>query len=79
MKRKMHYQIHPRETVLPRCAPVHVGEGQVKEEIENFLQALDSYPARVAKDPGVSFHQHLSSFFTTAHSDSGRDNRTRRQ
>jgi hypothetical protein len=71
MKRKMHYHVQPRETLPPRSE-------QVQAEIENFLQALDSYPARVAKDPGLSFHQYLGSFFTAAH-DHRRDHRSRRQ
>jgi hypothetical protein len=36
---------------------------QVQQEIQNFLQALDSYPARVAREPRVTFHQHLCSMF----------------
>jgi hypothetical protein len=39
---------------------------QVQREIENFLQALDSYPARVAREPRLSFHEHLSSVFAAA-------------
>jgi hypothetical protein len=33
----------------------------VEEEIQNFLRAVDSYPARVAKEPRVTFREHLSS------------------
>jgi hypothetical protein len=65
----MHYQIQPREIVAPRSRPVHVVREQVQEEIRNFLQALDSYPARVAKEPRVSFHQHLCSVFAGARDD----------
>jgi hypothetical protein len=39
---------------------------EVQREIRNFLQALDSYPARVAREPRLSFHQHLCSVFTAA-------------
>ncbi len=39
---------------------------QVQREIQNFLQALDSYPARVAREPRLSFHQHLCSVFAAA-------------
>lgn len=35
---------------------------QVREEIQNFLRAVDSYPDRVKKEPSVSFRQHLCSF-----------------
>jgi hypothetical protein len=71
MKRKMHYRIQPREVVVSRNRPVHVVREQVQEEIRNFLQALDSYPARVAKEPRVSFHQHLCSVFDGARYDRG--------
>ena len=46
---------------------------EVQREIRNFLQALDSYPARVAQEPRVSFHQHLCSVFATARADRGAD------
>jgi len=32
---------------------------QVKQEIENFLQALSSYPDRFAREPRLSFQEHL--------------------
>jgi sugar-specific transcriptional regulator TrmB len=56
MKPKVFYQIQPREVVSLRTE-------QVQEEIQSFLEAVDSYPARAAKEPGVSFHQHLCSIF----------------
>jgi hypothetical protein len=56
MKPKVSYQIQPREVVSLRTE-------QVQEEIQSFLEAVDSYPARAAKEPGVSFHQHLRSIF----------------
>src|SRR5579864_9625301 len=31
---------------------------QVRREIENFLQALHSYPDRFARDPRVTFEEH---------------------
>ncbi len=65
----MHYHVQPRETVPPR-------NEQVQMDIQNFLRALDSYPARVAKEPRISFQQHLSSFFAPAHDDQ-RSNRLR--
>ena len=39
---------------------------QVQREIQSFLQALDSYPAHVAREPRVSFEQHLCSVFAAA-------------
>jgi hypothetical protein len=72
----MHYQIQSREIVAPRSRSVHVVREQVQNEIQNFFQALDSYPARVAKEPRVSFHQHLCSVFAGAH-DGRRDTRSR--
>jgi len=83
MKPKMHYQVQPREIASPPSAPnvrKQVQKERVQEEIQSFLQALDSYPARVADEPGVSFHQHLSSLFA-ARSDSDRspNDRLRRQ
>ena len=34
-------------------------ERDVKQEIENFLNALNSYPDRFAREPQLSFHEHL--------------------
>jgi hypothetical protein len=79
MKRKMQYHVQPEHIAPPRIAPVQVVKGQVQEEIKSFLRALDSYPARVARDPGVSFHQHLSSFFGGARNQNENDRRARRQ
>jgi hypothetical protein len=39
-------------------------EREVRQEIENFLNALSSYPDRFARDPYVSFEEHL--FIVTA-------------
>ncbi len=64
MKPKVSYQIQPREVVSLRTE-------QVQEEIQGFLEAVDSYPARAAKEPGVSFHQHLCSIFAARND--GRD------
>lgn len=74
MKPKVHYQVQPRQPVPPRLQPipllsVHFAsrqmplEEEVQQEIDTFLQALDSYPARAAKDHRVSFQQHLRSIF----------------
>ena len=42
-------------------------EQQVQEEIETFLNALSSYPERFARDPYVSFEQHLFSIVASSH------------
>jgi hypothetical protein len=34
-------------------------EREVQREIENFMRALTSYPDRFARDPYLSFEQHL--------------------
>ena len=47
-------------------------EQEVRREIEDFLAALSSYPERVAKDPTVSFEQHLYSVITMNFSESTR-------
>jgi hypothetical protein len=73
MKPKMHYQVQPREIAPPRTE-----QAQVQHEIQSFLRAVDSYPARVAKEPRVSFPQHLRSDFA-ADRDDRHDDRTRRQ
>ena len=39
----------------------------VELEIENYLQALSSYPERFAQDPCVSFEQHFYSMTTAGH------------
>jgi hypothetical protein len=36
---------------------------QVRREIQNFLEAVNSYPERVAREPQATFQQHLCSFF----------------
>ena len=37
------------------------GNEQVRVEIEAFLEALTSYPARFAADPQVTFEEHRAS------------------
>jgi hypothetical protein len=56
MKPKVHGQVQPREVVRR--------DAQVRQEIQNFLIALDSYPDRAAREPRISFQQHLCSIFT---------------
>ena len=36
---------------------------QARREIESFLLAVRSYPDRVAKEPGITFDQHLANVF----------------
>ena len=35
------------------------GDEQVLFDIQSFLEALQSYPARATKEPGITFEQHL--------------------
>ena len=42
-------------------------ERDVQQEIDSFLRALSSYPDRFAREPYLSFQQHLSSIVTAAH------------
>jgi hypothetical protein len=65
MKPKVHYQVQPRQNVPP--------EAQVHQEIETFLRALDTYPARAAKQPRVTFQEHLCSI-SAARNDNDNDN-----
>jgi hypothetical protein len=78
----MHYPIQPRESVAVCRESVPLVGAQVRQEIQNFFRALDSYPARVAKEPRLSFHQHLCSLFAASPgrgSDDRRETRPRRQ
>jgi hypothetical protein len=74
MKPKMQEQIE-----LPEIAAAHSTQFQVhvqrevQEEIQNFLRAVDSYPARVAKEPSVTFQQHLGSIFAASSDRNGND------
>ena len=43
-------------------------ENEAQREIENFLQAVRSYPDRFAREPYLSFQQHLCSIATGADS-----------
>jgi len=70
MKAKMHYHVQPRAIAPPR-------NEQVRQEIRNFLRAVDSYPNRVAKEPEITFQQHLCSFISSD-SHECRENRLRR-
>ena len=61
MKRKLGSQIQSCEIRLP-------SHEQAKSEIQSFLRAVDSYPARVAENPALTFHQHLRSLLASAQS-----------
>jgi hypothetical protein len=41
-------------------------EYDVRQEIDSFLRAINSYPDRFAREPYLSFQQHLSSIATTS-------------
>src|ERR1700687_2727369 len=45
---------------------------QVRREIENFLQALHSYPDRFARDPRVTFEEHHGGLVRAAMTESRR-------
>jgi hypothetical protein len=77
MKPKMQHQVQLRETAPPRGAQIQIIQGKVEEEIRDFLHAVNSYSARVAKEPRVSFHQHLSSIFAARNNENERDHRER--
>ncbi|HVI10875.1 MAG TPA: hypothetical protein VND65_21500 [Candidatus Binatia bacterium] len=54
----MRQQVQLGETAVPP-------NQRAEAEIRSFLRALQSYPARAAKEPGVSFEQHLATFFNS--------------
>jgi hypothetical protein len=42
-------------------------ELEVQQEIDSFLRAVSSYPDRFAREPYLSFQQHLSSIVTATY------------
>ncbi|MGD0512390.1 MAG: hypothetical protein ABSA29_03755 [Terriglobales bacterium] len=42
---------------------------EVQSEIDSFLRAVQSYPDRFAREPYLSFQQHLSSIVIATHTD----------
>jgi len=42
-------------------------EPGAQQEIDSFLRAMRSYPDRFAREPYLSFQQHLSSIVTATH------------
>ena len=65
MKTKKHHA-----TLDGSATPEHKAqhESDAQREIENFLQAVESYPDRFAREPYLSFQQHLCSIVTGADS-----------
>ena len=39
-------------------------ENEVQREIDSFIRAVNSYPDRFAREPYLSFQQHLSNIVT---------------
>jgi hypothetical protein len=79
MKPKMHHQVQPREIAPPRMAQIQGEKREVEKEIQDFLRAVNSYPARVAKEPRISFQQHLCSLFAARNNEGERDRSPHRQ
>jgi hypothetical protein len=54
---------------LPYERPPHssLSAEQVRLEIQIFLEALQSYPDRAAREPNITFEQHLSSLVAPGH------------
>jgi len=55
-------------------APANSQQPNVHQEIDNFLRALRSYPDRFAREPDLSFQQHLSSIVAPDHQQSNGHN-----
>jgi hypothetical protein len=62
------------KTRKPATHTLHVSvaarERDVQQEIDSFVRALSSYPDRFAREPYLSFQQHLSSIVAAAHAHS---------
>ncbi len=50
-------------------------EREVQQEIENFLHALSSYPDRFAREPRLSFREHLFDIEAASQQAAGRERR----
>jgi hypothetical protein len=48
---------------------------EVEQEIQNFLQALNSYADRFASDPDLSFEQHLDHVIAAKQAHCGEEHR----
>jgi hypothetical protein len=58
MKSKMRNHVQSRAGILKRSE-------LARREIQEFLQAVDSYPACAAEDRSLSFQQHLGRIVAT--------------
>ena len=63
MKIKRHYATDLRVRDVERENEVR----RVQREIDSFLRAVNSYPDRFAREPYLSFQQHLSNIVTAEH------------
>jgi hypothetical protein len=66
MKLKVHGEFQSRRVFGPGNGPMSSGQARTEEEIRKVFPALDSYASRAAKDPNVTFHQHLRSILLMA-------------
>ena len=57
MKIKRHHATDLRVSDVER-------ENEVQREIDSFIRAVNSYPDRFAREPYLSFQQHLSNIVT---------------
>jgi len=55
---------------VAKTREAQVSNEQVVEEMQDFLQALESYPARFASDPTITFEQHRSTLILVANAKS---------
>lgn len=54
-----------RQGATDLCASDSPRGCEVQQEIDSFLRAIHSYPDRFAREPYLSFQQHLSSIVST--------------
>jgi len=62
MRDKTSHERFPQRSL---SADEQVQDEQVQLEIQRFLEALQSYPARAAREPDITFEQHLSALVST--------------
>ena len=53
-------------SVATMCEAQVSNNEQVLQEMQDFLRALESYPARFASDPTITFEQHRSNLIPVA-------------
>jgi len=51
---------------VAKTREAQVSNEQVLEEMQDFLRALESYPARFASDPTITFEQYRSNLIPVA-------------